>query len=263
MALVTLKDTTESLNIVLAGAVTTNQLEFTVNYADKTASALTPGSNADDTNDTSEVVACSAPGASTVRLVDSVHVYNADTVGATVRLIHKDSDGTDRTFRSQEVAAGAAYVFSSAVPAGLSAFDDSEGDPANVAGTADDGTSGYSARRDHTHASYWVSNLCLNPGFEYILSGTHTSAIEQLNAASSTQNSNMPGWIMFTGAGASPPDITVDQDTTTYQSTSGSDASAKVTVTTLDTGPVGIRASQPGGETEGSRIYDRRWQRLD
>ena len=111
MALITLKDTTESLNVVLAGAVTTNQLEFTVNYADKTSLGVTPGSNADDTNDTSEVVGCAAPGADTQRLVDSVHVYNADTVAAIVRLIHKDSDGTDRTFRSKEISAGKSYCF--------------------------------------------------------------------------------------------------------------------------------------------------------
>lgn len=55
-----------------------------------------------------------------------------------------------------------------------------------------------------------ASNLCLNPQFSTVLSGTHTNAIRRNNVASNTQNHEVLGWRSVTGSGS--PDISVQQD---------------------------------------------------
>lgn len=72
------------------------------------------------------------------------------------------------------------------------------------------------------------SNICLNPRFNTVLPGTHTSAIRQNNVASTILNHEMPGWRSQTGSGS--PDITVTRDTSTV--TGDATASAKILVTT-------------------------------
>lgn len=61
-----------------------------------------------------------------------------------------------------------------------------------------------------------VVNMCLNPGFECQLYGTHTTAITRINAASTTRNLTLPGWQWVSGTGS--PDATVTQDTATHNS---------------------------------------------
>lgn len=106
-------DSTLTLEVKLAGAASANQPEFVCNYADHTTTALTPDSTAGVFNDTTEVVAAATPGASTQRVVESLHVYNKDTAAVTVEVIFADSDGTDRVIRRQEIDAGKSYCFSS------------------------------------------------------------------------------------------------------------------------------------------------------
>lgn len=85
--MILLDATTKSLEVVLAGAVTTTQLPFNASYADVnqttfaiTATAATDGA----TNSTTAVTLVAAPSASRTRKVSLVEVYNADTVAATV-----------------------------------------------------------------------------------------------------------------------------------------------------------------------------------
>jgi len=82
-------------------------------------------------------------------------------------------------------------------------------------------------------------NLCLNPGFETVLPGTHTADTSPAagTAPGIKQNDNaseikcqFPGWITKTGASG---DITIDAETgATNVSATGSQQSMKITVTT-------------------------------
>ena len=78
--------TDKSLEIVLSGAVTTNQLDFVTSYADYTGTDFTPGSNDGTSNDTTAVTIVSAPAASTYRIVKNISVFNNDTAAADVTI---------------------------------------------------------------------------------------------------------------------------------------------------------------------------------
>lgn len=96
--MIILDSTSESLEILLAGAVTTNQLPFTASYADHNATApsFTPGSSDGQTNNTTAVTLVGNPGAGVQRQVKRLNVYNADTAQATVT-IRLNNGGTFRT----------------------------------------------------------------------------------------------------------------------------------------------------------------------
>jgi len=89
-----LDTTTRKLQAVLAGAVTANQLPILVSWSDKTSTTYTGGSTPINTNSTTAVDICAAPGASTVRDIDYVSVRNADTAAATVTIRYNDNATT-------------------------------------------------------------------------------------------------------------------------------------------------------------------------
>jgi len=91
----TLDNTTTSLEVVLAGAITTNQLPIVVSFADKTTTTFTPGKTTSATNSTSTVTIAAAPAASTQREVHSINIYNADTVAAIIT-VRENDNGTLR-----------------------------------------------------------------------------------------------------------------------------------------------------------------------
>lgn len=86
--------TTDKIQAVLDGAVTTNQLPCFASYRDITTTAYTPGRNALNTNSTTDIDLVGAPDSSTQRVIDFLSVYNADTVSATVT-IKLDANGTE------------------------------------------------------------------------------------------------------------------------------------------------------------------------
>lgn len=81
----------ESIEILLGGAVTTNQLPFVATYADHTATTFVPGNQHGVTNDTTVVTMISAPAAATQRQVKMLNIFNADTVAATVTIRFNDN----------------------------------------------------------------------------------------------------------------------------------------------------------------------------
>lgn len=89
-----LTETTDILQIVLAGAITTNQLRCYASYRDITTSAYTPGRNAVNTNDTTDVDIVASPPSDTQRVIDTITVFNADNANATIT-IKLDVNGTD------------------------------------------------------------------------------------------------------------------------------------------------------------------------
>lgn len=89
-----LTETTDNLQVVLAGAVTTNQLNCLTSWRDITTTGFVPGRTVTNTNSTTDVNLAPAPAASTQRVVDFVSVYNADTVTATIT-VKFDANGTE------------------------------------------------------------------------------------------------------------------------------------------------------------------------
>jgi hypothetical protein len=77
---------TKSLEVVLEGAITTNQLEWTLSAVELSAQFQMTDLIATDgvTNGTTPVTLLAAPAAGRTRQVKLVTIYNADTVAAVV-----------------------------------------------------------------------------------------------------------------------------------------------------------------------------------
>lgn len=89
-----LTETTDKIDVVLAGAITTNPLRCYAAWRDMTTTAYTPGRSAVNTNNTTDVTFVASPAASTQRVIDTLSVYNDDTAAATVTL-KLDANGTE------------------------------------------------------------------------------------------------------------------------------------------------------------------------
>lgn len=98
---------TDKIEIVLLGAVSTNQLPCVASWQDITSTGMTlpQSSSQTNSNNTTEVTIVAAPSASTNRQVVNLTVYNADTTGATVT-IQKDVSGTNYIIVKAVLAAG-------------------------------------------------------------------------------------------------------------------------------------------------------------
>jgi len=94
--MIVLDSTLKTLEIVLSGAVTTNQLPFVAVYVDVTTTAYTPIENDGASNNTTAVTMVAAPAASTQRQIKFLSVQNEDTVNATVILQYNDNGTTRR-----------------------------------------------------------------------------------------------------------------------------------------------------------------------
>jgi len=91
--MIVLDTTTDSIEVVLAGAITTNQLPCYVSWRDRTSTTFIAGKTLINTNSTTPVNISGSPTASTQRLIDELSVYNADTANATVT-IRFNANGT-------------------------------------------------------------------------------------------------------------------------------------------------------------------------
>ena len=102
-----LSATTESLQVVLAANVTTNQLRYNCSYQDITSSGivLPQYSSFGNTNNTTDVTMVAAPAASTNRQITIIQIYNEDTTASTV-IIKKDVSGTDYIYTKQTLQPG-------------------------------------------------------------------------------------------------------------------------------------------------------------
>jgi hypothetical protein len=89
-----LDTTLKTIEIVLAGAKTTNDCEYTVDYADtNSGTSFVPAGSMGLTNGTTFVTAVPAP-TGVQRHIKALTVYNADTVNSTVSV--RMFDGTNR-----------------------------------------------------------------------------------------------------------------------------------------------------------------------
>lgn len=109
-----LDTTTRTLEFLLGGNVTTNQLPFVTCYADvsTTAAAVLAAQNGVSNNSTA-VTITAAPGSNLVRKVNTINIYNADTVSATVTVRYNDNN-TTRILCKTALASGSTLMWSQA-----------------------------------------------------------------------------------------------------------------------------------------------------
>jgi hypothetical protein len=89
-----LTTTNDKLQVVLGGAVTTNQLQCLCSYRIFTSSAVSDGKVAINTNNTTDVDIAGAPSSGEVYDIVNINIYNKDTVSATVT-VKLDVSGTE------------------------------------------------------------------------------------------------------------------------------------------------------------------------
>ena len=92
--MIILSETTDNLQVVLGGAITTNQLQCFTAWRDRTSTTFVAGRTVTNTNSTTDVTIAASPVASTQRIIDYISVYNNDTVNATVT-VKLDANGTE------------------------------------------------------------------------------------------------------------------------------------------------------------------------
>lgn len=103
--MIVLTATTDNLQAVLAGSITTNHPQCVTSWRDITTTDFTPGRTVINTNNTTDVNIVAAPAASTQRVVDLINIYNKDTVAATVT-VKFDANGTEYILWKGSLAAG-------------------------------------------------------------------------------------------------------------------------------------------------------------
>lgn len=105
--MILLDSTLKSLEVVLGGAITTNQLTWTAHYVDLDATfAISAASETDGvTNNTTAVSMVAAPASGHTRQIKYLSVKNKDTVAATVT-IRINNNGTIRELPSVTLQAG-------------------------------------------------------------------------------------------------------------------------------------------------------------
>jgi len=89
--MIRLDSTLRKLQIVLSLATTTSPLPIVVCWSDKTATAYTGGTATSVSNNITFVDIVAAPAAATVRDIDFISIFNADTASATVSVIYNDN----------------------------------------------------------------------------------------------------------------------------------------------------------------------------
>ena len=92
--MIVLTETTDTVQVVLGAAVATAEPTVVSSWRDITTTAYTPGRTVATTNGTTDVNAVGSPAASTQRVVDMIHVRNADTADALVT-VKFDANGTE------------------------------------------------------------------------------------------------------------------------------------------------------------------------
>jgi hypothetical protein len=103
--MIILSETTDNLQVVLGGTVTTNQLKCFTSWRDRTSTTFVAGRTVAVTNNTTDVNLAAAPASSTQRVIDYISVYNDDTVNATVT-IKLDANGTEYILFKTTLATG-------------------------------------------------------------------------------------------------------------------------------------------------------------
>lgn len=110
--MIVLDATTKTLEVILAGAITTNQLPFVVTYVelDSTLAVSAIGETDGVTNNSSAVTMLSAPASGKIRQVKHVTIPNVDTAAATVT-VRINNNGTFRQMVTMTLSTGDNLVY--------------------------------------------------------------------------------------------------------------------------------------------------------
>ncbi len=108
--MINLDTTTKSLEVKLAGAVTTNQLVYSANYVDTNLSGVPVSETNGLTNNGTAVTMVSAPASTKRRIVKSFSIYQKDTVDAVVTVQINDN-GTLRPLVVITIPVGATLMY--------------------------------------------------------------------------------------------------------------------------------------------------------
>jgi len=108
--MIILSATTDKLEVILAGAVATNQLPCYTSWRDRTSTTFVAGRTAINTNSGTAVDISGSPVASTQRVIDSLMIFNADTVNATVT-IRLNANGTTYILFKSTLASGEMLMY--------------------------------------------------------------------------------------------------------------------------------------------------------
>lgn len=100
-----LTTTSDKLQIVLGGAVTTNQLQCLTTYKVYTSTTTVDGKVAINTNNTTDVDLVGSPSSGEVYDIQNINIYNKDTVAQTVT-IKLDVSGTETILYKAVVGSG-------------------------------------------------------------------------------------------------------------------------------------------------------------
>lgn len=104
--MIILSQTTDKIQVVLAGAVSTNQAQCVASWRDITATpTYVAGRSLANTNSTTDVDLIASPAASTQRVIDYISVYNNDSASITVTVKY-DASGTDYILWKGALTAG-------------------------------------------------------------------------------------------------------------------------------------------------------------
>ena len=95
MAMYVLDSTTKTIKVAMSAAAATTNPDYTVAYADNNGTVFTEGATDGVLNGTTDVTVCSAPAASTRRIVKAMTINNRDTAAVTL-YIKYDNNGTQR-----------------------------------------------------------------------------------------------------------------------------------------------------------------------
>jgi len=103
---------TTSLEMYLGGAVTTNELDWAVNYTQEfyMLGIVAEATNTGTSNGATDVTMLAAPIPGARRMVRSISIYNKDTVSATVT-VQINITTADRIIISHALAAGETLHF--------------------------------------------------------------------------------------------------------------------------------------------------------
>jgi len=111
--MISLNSTLRKLRVVLAGAITTNQLDCTAQYRDIRVQKgdMSYGANVVATNSGTIVVLVEAPQSGMIREVFTISIYNKDTANATVSIYYTD-DATNYIVGKFTLSPGDSLLYS-------------------------------------------------------------------------------------------------------------------------------------------------------
>jgi hypothetical protein len=96
---------TDTLEIDLSAAKTTNDIPCVASYYDYTTTTATPGRGLANTNGTTDTELVAPPGASTYRVINAINCWNADTAAKTLT-IQYNANNTKKTLWSASLGVG-------------------------------------------------------------------------------------------------------------------------------------------------------------